>query len=224
MKLLPVLVIITTLFLCAVAGAVPTTGAATLIGTNNVTFTATGVSGTVGWFDYGTQPGAAWSGLGNLTQDGNGNINYTMIGLPLWGGQTYYFKACDVTGCGAELSFTMLAVTPIPTGTWGNIAQNITDNRFIPLNVIWNSVQAYSMPEVGGLTMLFGLLFAGVFIAMWLRVRGTATATPFAIIMTSLFLGSAGLLVVGLPPEFVQVGQAMLIISLAGTFVAWTFK
>jgi hypothetical protein len=211
------------MLMCLTVSAVPTTSAATMIGNNNVTFTATGVTGTAGWFNYGSQPGASWNHLPNVTPSG-GSITYVWSGLPIWGNTKYYFKACDSTGCGSELSFTTLTVTPIPTGTWGDIAANITENRFTPMNVMWNSIQAYARPETGGLIIFYALIFAGVFVAMWLRVRGTQTASIFGMIMIGLTIGTTGLLVVGLPPEFVAVGQALLIISLTGTVIAWTFK
>jgi hypothetical protein len=201
--------------------ATPTTHPATNIGTNNFTFNGNGASGTVGWFVWGMDTGAAWAHTPNVTA-GSGLINYTMKGTPVFGSTKYYYKACDITGCGSEVSFTTVVVTPLPQVINGDIVQNMTENQFDAGNMVWNSLQVYI--QVTGATIFYGFIFALVFVGLWLRTRGTAVAQIFGMICVGLFASTAVGLQLGLPPEFLAVGQALLYLSLTGAIMAFTFK
>ena len=216
----PLLLIALLLIACA-ASALPTTQPGTNIGNNNFTFTGTGVTGTTGWFQWGMAQGQSWAHTPNRTSSA-GTITYTMKGTPIFGCTTYYYRACDPTGCGAELSFMTLAVTPIPTVTYGAYAQNITENQGDPSNAFWNFMQPYM--GITGSEIFYGLIFACVFVGIWLRTRGTAVANIFGMICVGLFASSAVGLQLGLPPEFVAVGQALMYLSLTGAVMAFTFK
>jgi hypothetical protein len=113
-------------------------------------------------------------------------------------------------------------VTPLPTVTFGQYAQNITENQFSPQNVFWNSLQPFI--AITGATIFYGLIFAIVFGGIWLRTRGTAVANIFGMICIGLFASSAVGLGLGLPPEFLAVGQALMYLSLTGAIMAFTFK
>ena len=217
----PGLLIIGLLVICGVVSGIPTTLPATLVGNLNVTFNGNGIVGTAGWFVWGMASGNSWSSLPNVTPVA-GVISYTMKGTPVFGSTQYWYRACDTSGCGAELSLTTTAVTPIPNPGFDVYASNITENGFDLPNVFWNSLRVYT--AVTGETIFYGLIFALVFIGMWLRTRGTQTATIFGMICLSLFTVGAGGLAIGLPPEFIAVGQALMYLSLTGAFLAFTFK
>ena len=207
--------------LVSVCGAVPTTSAATQIGTNNVTLSATGASGTVGWFLYGTSPGASWASLPNQTISA-GSFSYPWKGSPLWSGTPWYIRACDITGCGNEITFNIIAATPLPTGNLGIPLQNITDNRFDAMNLIWNSAQPYVM--VTGATIFYGALFGMLIVGLFLKTRGTGTGTILTAILAGLLCSSVVGLALGFPPEFTALLQAVMYISLAGIILSWLFK
>jgi uncharacterized protein (UPF0333 family) len=208
------------LVLFPLVSAIPTTGAATMVGTNNATLHASGASGNT-WFQFGTAEGRSNSKLSNVTPV-TGAATFVWSGAVLYGNTEYYYRACDSTGCGSELSFITAVVTPIPTGTWGSYATNITENRLDPANLVWNSVQAYV--SITGATIFYALIFMMLFVGSWLSTRGTAVGQQFGMICAVLFCSSLIGLGLGLPPEFVSVGQALLYISLAGAVVGFTVK
>lgn len=215
------LLFLAVLVLCNAVSAVPTTGAATAVGNNNVTMNAVGVTGSSGWFQFGAAPNVTFAKTKNMTAVG-GVMNYTMRGSPLVGNNTYYYKACDGTGCGAQVSFLVAQVTPLPAVTYGVWAQNMTDNNLDAGNFIWNSLQPYM--AVTGQTIFYAIIFSMIFIGIWLRTRQTGTALQLGIICSALLVGSATGLQLGMPPEFVAAAQALMYISLAGAVVAFTFK
>jgi hypothetical protein len=212
---------------CGIVSATPTTLPATAIGNNNVTMNGNGVSGGgTGWFQFGMKSGYVYAHTKNVTANGSGTITYTMRGTPLFGCTTYYYKACDATGCGNEASFVILQVTPLPTVTFGSFIENVTENQFDVSNLIWNSVQMYVPPDTGsaGVTIFVSLFLSMIFVGIWLRTRGTIVATALGVICIGLFISSATALQWGMAPEFVAAAQALLYVSFAGIIVSFTFK
>lgn len=211
------------LLLCGIGivSAIPNTDIATLIGSNNVTMNGDSVSGTVGWFQWGLATGQVWAHTPNVTPAG-GIISYTMTGTPIFGNTTYYYEACDVTGCGLQVSFLTMPVTPLPTTTFGQYAENITQNGFSPANIVYNSVQPYI--AVSTATIFYAIILMMLFVGLWLRTRGTATAQQIGMICAILFVSSAVGLGLGIPPEFAAAAQALLYVSLASTILMFTFK
>lgn len=216
-----IILLLALLLVISTASALPTTGAASAVGSNNFTLSATGVTGTAGWFQWGLKPGASWAHTPNVTASG-GAISYTMVGSPIFGCTTYYYRACDSTGCGSELSLMTTAVTPVATTTWSQWAENITANGLDPGNFIWNAMQPYM--NVTTPTVFYSMIFAMMFVGVWLRTRGTAVGSTLGVICIGLFASSAIALQVGLSPEFQAVGQAVLYVSLAGIVTSYTFK
>jgi len=215
-----VISLIIALALGGIVQAAPTTGAATLIGNNNFTISATGCSGTC-WFQWGMNAGTSYAHTPNQTPTG-GAISYTLRGTPVFGSTKYYYKACDSSGCGSEQSLTTLAITTVAVPTFNSYYQNMTENNFDPANAFWNFIKVYT--DISGATIFYGLFLAMIFGGMWLRTRGTHTANIFGMICISLFASSAVGLQLGLPPEFLAVGQALMYISLTGAIMAFTFK
>ena len=120
MRKLVLFIFISFIILSCSVSAIPTTGAATMVGNNNASLSATGSSGTDGWFQWGMKTGQTWAHTPNVTISG-GSFSYTMRGTPLFGSTTYYYKACDQTGCGSQEEFTTAVVTPLPEQHSGNL-------------------------------------------------------------------------------------------------------
>jgi len=201
--------------------AIPVTdGPATDIGSNNATLFMTGASTTC-WFQYGMLPGnnMTWKSP-NQTPSG-GLCNYTIKGSPITPVTIFYYRACDVTGCGSDDSFTTAAVTAIPTSTYGSTFQNLSDNNF-DITLIGASTMApymWVVPTLEGL--VWALLFTGLLVGMWLRGRNLGYIAIFGVIISVMFLTGAsyGL---GIPVDsvFTDIGQGIMYATVAGVILA----
>jgi len=199
--------------------AVPTTGAATMVGSNNATVTMSGATGDC-WF--------IWGQLNNYeetwrTPNGTPNegaCSYRIKGSPLIGNTLFYYAACDSTGCGSELSFLTLEVTPVPTTTYGAIFDNLTENGMDLTLVGWQSTAPYMWLVPDFAALVWGLIFAFIFVGLWLRGRDVTVPTIVGFIVGSfLFSGGYGLNL-GIPIEFVGISQGLMYASLAGIILA----
>lgn len=201
--------------------AIPTTSPATNIGDNNVTWIGTGITGNLGWFQWGQYSDRVYAATKNISTS-NGTIIYTQRGTPLFPGDQYYFKACDVTGCGAVQSFTILTITPLPSTTYGVYAQGVIDSGFSPVI----TAVAFLGPfiSVTGVTVFWAFIIGLIFVGIWLRTRGTIVATQLWMVFAGFACSSGVGLMIGLPPEFVSLAQALFYTSLAGAITAYTFK
>ena len=86
---------------------------------------------------------------------------------------------------------------------------------------VWAGAEAWSGPFVDlfgggetGLAILVGLLFGGYFVLMFLRQEDVAIPTILGLIF-------GGMIMIGtyfgpIPPEFVQIGYALMIVSVVG--------
>jgi hypothetical protein len=197
------------------ASAVPTTGAATLVGSNNATLSATG-GGTTGWFTYGTNPGNEYWTTPNITIPAGGAFTYRIAHSPLTGNTLWYFTACDETGCGSENSFITTAVTPIPRTNLGGFYRNITESGFDIPNMATNLIAPFRWNPNIPLTIIFMLLFSPIFIGIWLRSRTVLIAMITGFITGSFILYANTGLQLGMPPEIIVVSQAICYIAFAG--------
>ena len=118
--------IVAILLLTSGVHAVPNTGVGILISSNNFTVPITASDGGDTWIVWGGMAGNEI--FGSQIQTGDGSL--MVYGAPLIGGQTIYYKACDSTGCGNERSLTLLAVTVMPTPTFGNAFRNMSARHF----------------------------------------------------------------------------------------------
>lgn len=212
-----ILLLIVALFVVP-AYAAPTTGAATLVGSNNATVAMTGASTTC-WFEWGTISGSlVWDTI-NQTPSG-GACSYRIHGSPLLGSTVFYYRACDVTGCGAEGSFTTAAVTPLPTTTYGATFDNITESGF-DVTYIGSSVMAPYLWLVPGFeAFVFGLIFASIYLGIWIRSRDVTIPAIAGILCGGfIFFADRGLML-GIPGEFASIGQGLLYAALAGLALA----
>ena len=191
--------------------ALPTTGAATLVGTNNATIACTGTTGA--WYvQYGETDPGYWK-----TPNQTAGSNVTIQGS-LFGTTTYIYACCDSIGCGSSLTFLTGTVTPLQTYNLGDAYINITQNNYnIPMMgqhlldpYIWNP----NMP----VTIIFMLIFSPVFIGIWLRSRTVLVALIFGFIVSSfiLFNNGSSALGISMPPELVSLCQAICYVAFAG--------
>jgi len=210
------MIMVTTIFGCiAIGSATPTTGVATLIGSNNATLAMSGAATTC-WFEWGMQTGndMTWQ-TPNATPSG-GLCNYTIRGSPYIGGQTFYFRGCDATGCGASGSFAAASVTPLPTSTYGATFENLTQNNF-DITLIGGATMApymWLLPTYPSL--IWGLIFMFIFIGLWLRGREIGTVTILGFIVGVLLFSPAYGLDIGVPQEFAAIGQGIAYACVAG--------
>lgn len=199
--------------------AAPTTGAVTLIGSNNATVTMTGAATTC-WFQWGLQPGSAMTWKTPNQTPAAGVCTATIKGSPLFGNQLWYYRACDVTGCGADATFTTLAVTVLPTPTYGAIFQNLTDNGFDIMLIGMFTVAPFMwiVPTMPGL--VWALLVMGLLIGVWLRTRALWYVSLLGLTISLGFFSVAYGLGVDLDWTFVFVGQGILYASFAGLMLS----
>jgi hypothetical protein len=202
----------------AAALALPTTGAATLIGSNNVTIPVTGITGTQVWVNWGQNPGGECWNVPNQTPSA-GSASITISGAPLLGFTKYYAVACDSTGCGNEISFTTLQVTPIQVTNYGAGYRNLTESRFNMILVGGTLFRAYTtlMPA----SVVFGLLFGVITIGMWQRTKSVRLIGILMMIASPFIVMSGAGLMLGVPLAEQALGQTLLAAGLAGVFLSF---
>jgi hypothetical protein len=197
--------------------ASPNTLPVTLIGSNNATLSASGAD-TTGWFVWGSNSDNEYWITPNQTVTG-GAFSYRIHSSPLYGNTVYYVRACDVTGCGNEVSFTTLPVTPMPTVNIGGFYTNITESGFDPLMMMYNIGGPYVWNSEVPITVVFMLIFSPLFIGVWARSRSVLVSLILGFITGSFFLYANQGLGLGMPPEIISIAQAFCYIAFAGCVV-----
>ena len=206
--------IISLYFLFGMAHAVPTTGAATLVGSNNVTLAGTGFAAT-GWFEWGeTSTSPYWKTPDKASTAGA--ITYRIHSAPLFGSTKFYYRACDATGCGNTLTFTTAAVTPLPTYNLGSMYTNMTENGYDILSIGQHLVDPFLWNPEMPLTIIFMLVFSPVFIGVWLRSRTVIVSLILGFITGGFILYANAGLGLGFPAEVVSLAQALCYVAFAG--------
>jgi hypothetical protein len=204
--------------LVQVSTALPTTGAAIDISSNNATIPVTGITGTEVWVIWGQNPGGEIWNVPNQTPTA-GSADIVISGSPLLGFTRYYVKACDSTGCGNEISFTTAAITPIPVTQFGAAYRNLTANRFNLVLVGGVLFRAYTtlMPA----SVAFGFLFGVIVIAMWQRTKSVRLVSILMMIASPFIVLSGAGLMLGVPLAEQAIGQTLLAAGLAGVFLSF---
>lgn len=145
-----------------------------------------------------------------------GTQNFPVDGMPLMTNRTYYYRAAAYEGgtevFGAEQSFTLVNLTPVPTTNYSRYLDTFldTDGEYVNASkVIW-------MPYEDKMGMFFYSIVIGViFVAMWQR-SGSVLIPLLAFTITGT------LLLAMMRPEFVQLAQACFIGAFMG-LVFWFF-
>ena len=204
------------------ARALPNTGAATLIGSNNATIPVTGITGDTVWVMWGQGPGGECWATQNETGVVAGAKDVVIWGAPLLGNTVYYAKACDSDGCGNEVSFTTLPVTPMTVPTYGDAFRNITASHLNLVLIGGTLFRAYTtvMPA----SVLFGLIFGVIVLGVWTRTKSVRLIGITMMIISPFIVSSGAGLYLGIPLVEQALGQALLAAGLAGVLLSFVKK
>jgi hypothetical protein len=211
--------------LIASVSAIPTTNAAAGITNNAVTFSWAGSSGDA-WVQYGTNPEFLnfWSNIESSA------LTTTVTGQALYPSTTYYYTACDTSGCDPNVqSFTTLALTPMAVSTLGTAITNMTRSNFNMLAMPANLIVPYTWlfpadTAQMSVTIVFGMIMMFIYIGMWLRTRSVATGVIVGILTSSFILFTNQGLNLGIPTEFANIAQGLLYASLAAILLTFLKK
>ena len=166
------------------------------------------------WAEFGLVSNPTYYPFKSNNATGGGNFSIYVQGLPLMAGQTYYYRWTNGTYSSAsELSFTMAAVGSVPPPTFGNAYQTIRAGGLNITALPFVSTSPYT--DLMGNQIVWGLIFAFIFIGYWIMSEDITIPVILGLI-TSGSLLYGGTLSLGIPPEFVNIAQALLIISVIG--------
>lgn len=209
-------IIIILILLCLITSvsAIPTTQAATLIGYNNATLNMAGGVAPM-WYEWGMiSTPLSWITTNDTLS------SQTITGSPLLGNKLFYYRACDSTGCGATLSFTTLPITPQPQTTFGTSYDNITKSQFNVETMMGESISSYFWAVPTFPTIVWGLLFLGIYLGLWIRERDLTVPVIIGLITGSFIMfGDVGLNL-GIPVEFQEIAMGITYAALAGIILA----
>ena len=206
---------------CLIVGfvsAVPTTGAVTGLSNRQATFSATGGSGS-GWFEWGIFSGGPyyWS---TPNQTVSGAFTDTQYGPPMMTSTTYYVRACDSTGCGGDVSFSVPSATMVNITSFGTGVITIWRSGFNVSQTLPVIIAPYQ--NTIGAPLTWGLLFFFIFAGLWLRPKDIFLPCVLAMVAGgAIWLGPNAL---GVPAEFADVGQGLMYAAVAGICVSWFTK
>ena len=214
-------IFIAVVMLVSFVGALPTTGAATNVTNNYVEFRATG-AGTTGLFQWGATNGSAYKySTPNKTPAGGVYSDY-WVGSPLLTNHTYYYRACDNTGCGDAVKFVTGTANITNSTSYGTGFINLMHSGFNSTVLLQSLGAPYTNSVPGGAPVTWGLLFFFIIAGFWLRHKDVTIPAFLAMISGGAFwLGSSAL---GVPPEFAVIGQGLMYAAIAGLAVSWFSK
>jgi hypothetical protein len=222
MKHTPLLFLILVMMVVGVVSALPTTGAVTNISAGVVTFNgAGGVSPC--WFSFGYGTNMYWT---TPNQSVSGSFSDTQTGSPMLSGMDYNVRACDSTGCGNVVAFTVPKAGQINATDFGSTTMIIMRSGFNPFTAASLVITPYAGAFQGsasslltpfGASIVWGLFFSFVFVGYWLQGRGILLPAILAIMSGTALTTS----VIAVDPMFMAAGYPLLAIGLAGVFVSW---
>jgi hypothetical protein len=192
--------------------------AATNINTDSATLNAiiTNHTGTEDiWFEYGSISGIYHYRTDSQSITDNGTISYTLSnGYPIIPANTYYYRAAITSEKGNQMEFTTTDISELTGFDFDKNWDALRNTNFGVDNLTTTLPLPYT--DILG-AMFWGLIFAIIFIVGWIR---QGDVTNMAIV--GILIGSA--ILVFVPPEFVQIGQALLVVSIAGMLVSYIYK
>jgi hypothetical protein len=210
MRLSLLYILLAMFLLIGIGSTAPTTLAATSVGTNNITFNAGGSISYPLWFVWGYHVGnEAW-----ITPNLTSGTSYIQHGSPLYSLTQYYYRACDTTGCGADVGVITTSVTPLPTITLGLAITNMSVNGFDIIMISTNAMLPYQWlgAPIG---VIFGWIFIAVFFAIWIRTRSVSVVSILGLISSGCLIVSSVGLKLPLPGELIAVSQMILYVTLS---------
>jgi len=181
-----------------------TTGEVTLNGnTTNVSGSA------IVWFEYSGNPSSYIYKTSNQTISGNVSFSSKIKGTPLMSGKTYYYKASgsynNVEYDGTQKSFTMLTLDP----TDYNFDQHFTNLTDSELNITkMSAVGASPYTDILG-SIFWGILFAVIFIMIWLRQEDITIPALLGLIIGASLWAS-------MPSDWTSMAMSLTVVSFAG--------
>jgi PKD repeat protein len=162
------------------------------------------------WFEYGSKSNAYGFRTASATAEPGTLFSTDLAKFPLISGQTYYYRAACADGYGAEKSFTLTPLSPHPTTTYGDAADQFLYSFEDGDTMIQNMTEATWSPYVANLgALFFGLVIGAIFLN--LSMKGHSIGVPVVLV---LVIG--GSLWAFVPPEFVILAQAFVIMGIGG--------
>ena len=195
-----------------------TTGAATGITSNGFNVSVNGITGSTVWVEFGGNHGILnWK---TPIYDVTGtNQSIQVIGSPLYGGEHVYYRACDSSGCGSELSTTLSAVTTMPTiQAARQLWINITRSRFAPTTLGASLLGVYAL--LAPVMIVVGFAAMIYFMGLWMRTKTARTAAMMGIIFATFLASSSAGLMLGLPVVWSAIAGGVLALVFTGAL--WT--
>jgi hypothetical protein len=210
-------------FLTLPASAVPTISSPSSITSSNVTFAIAGASGET-YVGYGEYPnGETWKSE-NFTSP----TSITAWGSPILGGTKYYAKACDQTGCGNEVSYTMAAITPLPTYHFDAGMNSIISSHFNLAYMGGYVVAAYvnSNPALGGFppSVFVGFIMGCIIVGFWRKTKSTRLISILLMILGPLIMYPNVGLYLGMPAVMQSLGAILFALGFAGVMLSFVKK
>lgn len=163
------------------------------------------------WIDLGTASGTYGYRTDNVSLNSS-SYSITIVSFPLVAGTTYYARAGCEDGYSSEISFSLPAITPRPTTTYGRYFNDLmSSNLSIP--AFWSGeVDLYADQFGGGdfgVAVFTSIFFALLFVVLFLRAGDVII--PFQV---AGLIG--GFLVPYILPEFAEIGYALMVGALIG--------
>jgi len=167
------------------------------------------------WFEYGTISGNYKYKTDSQSVTNNQTISYTLAnGYPIIPDTTYYYRAAIASEKGNQMEFTTTDISEITGFDFDKNWDALRNTNFGADNL----TTTLPLPYTDVLGVIFwGILFGIIFIVGWVR---QGDVTNMAIV--GMLVG--GSILVFVSPEFVQIGQALLVVSIAGMLVSYIYK
>lgn len=183
----------------------------------NATFTNVPTGGTSVWFEYGMRGDFYMYSTPKATISTNTSYSYTIEGYPLLSGhngETFYYRGMATNGTGNQSSFTLTATASIDDYNFDAHIQELKDAKFNTTKTVTVLPKPYE--DIIG-TMFWGIVFGMVFMAIWIRQDDVTIPSLLGIII------SAGIFTL-IPPDYLKIGYALLVVSIAGIIISIIFK
>lgn len=168
---------------------------------------------TTAWFEYGGNENSLRFRTA-YTNRSNGSYSVTINSFPLIAGQTFYYRGMATSLTGNMSNFTLTGVSAFTDYNFDAIEDDFLDAGF---NL---SEQVETLPlvyeDLLG-TLFWGIIFALIFIIMWIRQEDVTNPAILGIIISVAIFTMT-------PVEYLKVGYALLIVSIAGIIVSIIFK
>ncbi len=198
-----------------------TTRAASGITADTVTFNATYASvpsgGVQVWFEYGMRNDFYMYSTPKTTLPASGDYTYIQTGYPLissTSGEVFYYRGMSADASGNQLSFTLTGTVAIDDYNFDAHIQELKDAKLNVSKTVTVLPKPYE--DIVG-TLFYGIVFGLIFMVIWIRQDDVTNPAILGIII------SAGIFAL-VPPDYLKIGNALLVVSIAGIIISIIFK